>query len=225
MALFRTPLFAKQSDMPDSYQGMPQLKEKEVYTATGSEDWSKTTGFGTNTSMNDMMNEMMVGGSGMENMKMNMEMPGSSESGNSPMKMADDSNMEGMDMSGGTEMKGIEMGKTKEKPVHPTARAPVSIQAVLQEGTAKVGKSTLVLTILDPATGNPLEKLKISAKVFMTSMDMGTDNPKVEELGKGQYQVKVAFGMAGPWRVELNMALPDKKTCVKDLDFDVQMSE
>ena len=224
LMLFHAPVFAKQSDMPDSYDGMTQLKEKVVYRATGKEEWSKTTGFGANTTMNDMMNEMMVGGSGMENMKMNMTMPGSSETENDPMKMAEGSNMEGMDMSGGKDMKGMEMGKTKKK-FPPTAQTPVSIQASLKEGKPKVGKNTLVLTALDPATGKPSEKLKISAKVFMTSMDMGTDKPKVEELGKGQYQVKVAFGMAGPWRVELNIALPDKKPFVKDLDFDVQMPE
>ncbi|HJT24719.1 MAG TPA: FixH family protein, partial [bacterium] len=125
----------------------------------------------------------------------------------------------------GKDMEGMNKGRTKKKSSRPMAQAPVSIQAFLKEGAAKVGKSTLVLTILDPVTGKSLEKLNISAKVFMTSMDMGTDRPKVEELGKGRYQVKVAFGMAGPWRVELNITWPGKKPFVKDLDFEVHMPQ
>ena len=49
---------------------MPQLQEKGTYTATGGEDWKAQTGFGHNAGMVGMMNQMMVGGSGMEGMKM-----------------------------------------------------------------------------------------------------------------------------------------------------------
>ncbi len=217
------PVFGKDSSMPDSYPGMPQMKATETYTATGKEDWSQTTGFGADSTMIGMMNEMMVGGSGMENMKMNMNLSDTSKQENGSTKKDDDSNMEGMDMSGGSDMKNMNMGKNKKE--SSSTATLVSIQAALKEGAPKVGTETLILTLSDPVTGKPLEKLNVACKVFMTIMDMGTAKPKVDELGKGRYQVKVKFVMAGPWRVELNIAMPDQKQIVKDLDFNARMPE
>jgi hypothetical protein len=202
---------------PDSYEGMPQLKEKKVYTATGKEDWSKTTGFGANTAMNEMMNQMMVGGSGMENMRMDMPKMDDSGKNDDSMQMADKGGMDGMDM-GRAQKPSSKSKKTATQP-------SVEIKASLQTEPPKVGYNLLTFTVTDKATGKPLEKLKVAAKVFMTSMDMGTDKPKVEELGKGRYQVKVSYSMAGPWRVELTLAILGQKPVVKNLDYNVQMPD
>jgi nitrogen fixation protein FixH len=88
---------------------IPELQETGTYTATGDEDWKKQTGFGHNAPMVGMMNQMMVGGSGMEGMKM------------APMDMKFDAKNyakpEGDDTAGTDSMAGMDMssGKTAAK--------------------------------------------------------------------------------------------------------------
>lgn len=81
---------------------VPQLQETGTYTATGDEDWSKQTGFGHNAGMVAMMNQMMVGGSGMEGMKMPaMKMDFGEKNYAKPDADDADTSMPGMDMGGG----------------------------------------------------------------------------------------------------------------------------
>lgn len=49
---------------------MPRIKEASVTTIQGNENWDAILGFGKDSDMAEMMTLMMVGGSGMEHMKM-----------------------------------------------------------------------------------------------------------------------------------------------------------
>lgn len=68
---------------------MPGIKEAGIVTVRGDENWDEMLGFGKDSDMAEMMTLMMVGGSGMEHMKMAAMKPG--------MKM-DKSGMKGMAM-------------------------------------------------------------------------------------------------------------------------------
>jgi len=103
---------------------VPQLQEKGTYTATGDENWEKQTGFGHNAGMVAMMNQMMVGGSGMEGMKMPaMKMDFGEKNYAKPEADDADDSMPGMDMGKaadkktgqGGSMAGMDMGG-KDKP-------------------------------------------------------------------------------------------------------------
>jgi len=83
---------------------IPVLQEKGTYTATGTEDWKAQAGFGHNAGMVGMMNQMMVGGSGMEGMKMpamNMKFDEKNYAKPEGDDATDAGDMAGMDMSGG----------------------------------------------------------------------------------------------------------------------------
>ena len=69
---------------------MARIKEAGVITVKGDENWDSMLGFGKDSDMAEMMTMMMVGGSGMEHMKMAGMRPG--------MKM-DKKNMKGMAMT------------------------------------------------------------------------------------------------------------------------------
>ena len=77
--------FAARAD--EGMKSVPVLQEKGVTTVTGNENWDTITGFGKEGIMAEMMTLMMVGGSGMEHMRMSAMKPG--------MKM-DDKSMPGM---------------------------------------------------------------------------------------------------------------------------------
>jgi hypothetical protein len=103
----------------DAMQNMPRLQEKRTITVTGDENWDEVTGFGKEAGMAEMMTLMMVGGSGMEHMKM-----GSMKMGN--RGMAD------MKMGGVTNQNGGWQVLLNIKP-----------------DTLKIGKNILDVTVLD----------------------------------------------------------------------------
>lgn len=79
---------------PEAMDDLAQLPLKRLVTVTGNEDWAAQTGFGVNASAIAMMDEMMVGGSGMEHMKMGVMKMASmtmGSSGAAPAPAADDS--------------------------------------------------------------------------------------------------------------------------------------
>lgn len=116
------------------------------------------------------------------------------------LMMVEGSGYEGMDMAG------MDMGASQPKP----STAPPKPQAVngyrfeLKPAVAsKVGANDVTITVRKGA--QPAKGLKPKAQVYMTSMDMGTDEPKVKEVAPGVYQLKAVYTMAGPWAVKLIM--------------------
>ena len=178
---------------------MPELRATGAKTVQGDEDWSTATGFGRNEPMVGMMIQMMVGGSGMEGMKMGaMKM----DFGEANFMPGEGGDMPGMDMKGGDmkAMPGMDMGSATG--VKATAKLA---------GDPKTGDNRLEITVVD-AAGKPVEKAKITLSVAMTSMDMGTTHPAVKELGKGTYAASVGFSMMGPWRVSAKVESGGKAT-------------
>lgn len=245
---------------------MPQLQEKGAYTATGEEDWKAHTGFGQNAGMVGMMNKMMVGGSGMEGMKMpamkmkfgednfsgdkgdadgSGDMPGmdmgdgkaGGKSGSMPgMKMGGKTDaMSGMGTSktppsapdgGQTPKAPADRGKSSDQSMPGTAMpapkagspAPIPLTVTATTPSPKTGDNLLTITVRD-AQGKPVTGAKVTASVAMTSMDMGTTHPTVQEVGSGKYTVTAAFSMAGPWRVKVRVAAPGQNPALKAFDF------
>ena len=192
---------------------VPELKETGTYTATGTEDWKKQAGFGRNAPMVGMMNQMMVGGSGMEGMKM------------APMTMKfDEKNYAKPDASEAADsMPGMKMDTPAvTRPDTPAASGPVNSKPVnimaVMASAPKSGDNPLDITLAD-AQGKPVVGATITTSVAMTSMDMGTTHPAVTEKGAGKYAVTVNFSMAGPWRVTVKVTAPSQKPQSKAFDF------
>ncbi len=176
---------------------MPQLKEKSTYDWAETMDWDTRTGFGKLEPMVGMMILMMVGGSGMEGMKMapmGMKFDAANfvESGDQPVK----------------DMPGMDMGDKSLK-----------VEAKLDK--AAVGNNNVTVTITTPE-GKPVEMAKITTAVAMTSMDMGTTHPAAKELGKGKYALTANFSMGGPWRLTLIVTAPNMKPTTYTFDFEAK---
>lgn len=240
---------------------VPKLQEKGTTTVTGQENWKVRTGFGHNSGMVGMMIRMMVGGSGMEGMKMPvMKMDFGKKNYTESEDDTDTNDMAGMDMGGSKSgsMPGMDMsGKTDALSGMGTSTAPPSApsggqpsKAPVSKGGAsdqampgmtmpapkagspapapltvtattpspKTGDNPLTITVRD-AQGKPVTGAKITASVVMTSMDMGTTHPAVQEVGSGKYTVTAAFSMAGLWRVKVRVAAPGQKPALKAFDF------
>lgn len=182
--------------------GMPIQKFKKEYTVKTKEegealreDW----GYGDKEPEVRMMNLMMVEGSGYEGMDMgSMNM--------SDMKFADAHSGHGAHAGPVTAADSTQEVTKK------------SIEIAKGPATPKVGANLYQFSILDPNTSKPASKAKITAEVYMTSMDMGTETPKVKEVKSGLYEVKANFSMAGPWAIKI-------KTPQGERVFDVQVSK
>ena len=231
---------------------IPVLKETGTYTVTGKEDWKQQTGFGHNAPMVGMMNEMMIGGSDMGNMKMGpMKMDFGPSNYTTPQGDTATSDMAGMDMSGdktpsappptpaptpNNSMPGMDMSaKTAPSvtPATPAATPKTSMPGMDMSAvdpltvTAKIGSipksgdNKLMITVADKA-GKPVTGAKVIATVSMVTMDMGTARPEVFELGAGKYSTTVAFGMSGPWKVQLHVTSDGHKPQTKAFTFDAK---
>jgi hypothetical protein len=199
-ALFLTAYGTGAHAGTDAFPNMPKIQPKKTFSvqnADAGEDLQAERGFGEQEPMVRMMNLMMVEGSGMEGMDMgSMKMTASNEA---PPKH---SSIPGMNM--GSEKKSMaEPEKSEEKSGTFTYEIKAAPEA------AKVGTNTLEISILN--AGKPAKGLAPKAKVYMTSMDMGTEEPKVKEVSPGKYRVKVAFAMKGPWAVKLTTKGEEKE--------------
>ena len=180
---------------------MPKLQPKKIMTVQGNEDFESQKGFGDQAPMVKMMNLMMVEGSGMEGMTMDM------------------SNDKSMNMS--IAEGGHNEPKQSNKKISKSEKVPddSSYDFVVKNlsGPAKIGVNKIEVSITDLKTKKPVKGLMLKSQVFMTSMNMGTEEPEVKESSPGKYQVNAPFAMKGPWAVKL--ILPDNKE--KLLNFEV----
>ncbi len=174
---------------------MPQLKEKSSYDWTGNEDWETRTGFGKLEPMVRMMILMMVGGSGMEGMKM------------IPMDMV--FNAENF----------MEGGDPPMKDMADTTSQALKVEAKIEK--VGIGDNNVSISITTP-DGKAITGAKITSAVAMTNMDMGTAHPPIKELGKGKYAVKANFSMNGPWRLTLIVTASGMKPLTYSFNFEAK---
>ncbi len=169
--------FAGNEGMPS----MPLIKAKRIYTVTAKDDLDAEKGFGDQEPMVRMMNLMMVEGSGMQGMD--------------------------MDMSMGAGQKVAANAKMPDAPAAQAASGAYEAE-LKSSANAKVGVNAVQILVMDSKTKKPAKGLKLKSQVLMTSMDMGTETPAVKEKSPGLYEVKAGFAMKGPWAVKIEF--PDK---------------
>lgn len=172
----------------ESMKEMPLIQPKTTVTVSSKEageDLNDQRGFGDREPSVRMMNLMMVEGSGAEGMDMsNMKSMPDSDRGNGMHIAQNDQKAEGHESL---------QPKTSD----------FEYSADVKPNPPKVGANTITISLKSTKTGKPAAGLKPKAQVSMMSMDMGTDEPRVREVGPGMYQFKATFSMKGPWAVKL----------------------
>ncbi|MBC7386161.1 MAG: FixH family protein [Cryobacterium sp.] len=176
--------YADEERMPN----MPIIHPKKIYSvpseAAGA-DLLEQRGYGDKEQAVKMMNLMMVEGSGYVGMDMRN------------MKMESDKPTVAMNNQKENKTSVVEMGK---KPIN---AGNYNVDLTQSPAPAQVGANVYEFTVTDPKLNQPVLGLKLKAEVSMTSMDMGTDTPKVKEPKPGHYQVKAVFSMKGPWALKI----------------------
>ncbi len=183
LVLLKIPVQAASEGMSN----MPTIQPKKVYrikSAEEGEQLQEQRGYGDQEPMVRMMNLMMVGGSGYEGM-----------------------DMEQMNAKGGheghAEHSGHSMGAMSAPMPAEGQTAQYDLLGEIVPKPPKVGANVFELRASIKNTQKPAKGLKFKAQVYMTSMDMGTEEPKVLEVSPGRYQTKAVFSMKGPWAVKI----------------------
>lgn len=114
------------------------------------------------------------------------------------LMMVEGSGYEGMDM-GAMKMAGMAKSSEGEKKETPSE---FNVELTKSPTPVKKGVNVFEFAIKD-GKGNALKNLKLQAQVYMTSMDMGTESPRVREIKPGLYQIKASFSMNGPWAIKI----------------------
>lgn len=168
---------------------MPILKPKKIFKIENTEELESQKGFGNEAPMVNMVNLMMVEGSGME----------------------------GMDMAGATLAQTAAPAHSMDQMrADSPSKAGQGFQIeIVSKAETQVGNNNIEFKVTE--NQKIAKNLKLKAQVYMTSMDMGTENPSVKEIKPGFYQVKSGFSMKGPWAVKI--IFPDKTE--KVLAFEV----
>ncbi len=110
------------------------------------------------------------------------------------LMMVEGSGMEGMDMNAPSSQHSMHSAP-------PPTSTQFSIELEPNGARSTVGAHTYSFVVKNK--NEPLKNLKPEIDVYMTSMDMGTDHPKVKETKPGQYQFKTSFSMKGPWAIKI----------------------
>lgn len=184
---------------------MPLIKPVKTYSISSSEQGEalvEQRGFGDKEPEVRMMNLMMVEGSGFEGMDMN----------SSGAYSAGDGAHAGHGvMAASDKPLAKEVGKSSDA-------SKLNFEVLIAPNPPKVGANILTIRPTHIESGKLAKGLKAKAQVYMTSMDMGTEEPKVKEVKPGEYQIKAVFSMQGPWAVKFITADGEKV-------FDFQVSK
>jgi hypothetical protein len=166
---------------------MPRIQSKKTYTVpteNAGKELLEQRGYGDQEPMVRMMNLMMVGGSGYEGMDM-------SEMSDHDMKA-----------HGGPEEHAHHTPPPVPKPAEGQT-ATYDFDMKVFPSPPKVGTNSITIRIQCKNEAKPAHGLKIKAQIYMTSMDMGIEEPNVSEIEAGRYKLKAIFSMKGPWAVKL----------------------
>lgn len=112
-------------------------------------------------------------------------------------------------MVGGSGYEGMDMSKMPSSTQIPAPAegqtATYDVEPHIIPNPPRVGANILEIAIQTKNTKKPATGLKLRAEVYMTSMNMGTETPAVNEVAPGKYRLKADFSMAGSWAVRIRL--------------------
>jgi nitrogen fixation protein FixH len=79
----------------------------------------------------------------------------------------------------------------------------VPMRASIDQISITAAQTTVVRLHLSDSEGLPIDQARIVSHVSMLTMQMSTQQIRVQALGQGTYLAQINFSMTGIWKVEL----------------------
>jgi hypothetical protein len=129
------------------------------------------------------------------------------------LMMVEGSGMEGMNMSAQPSSgKGGDHGPE----IKATVNSNEKIVLDSRSQSLHVGNNVIIFKVESLSSKQMMKGLKLKSEVSMASMDMGTDEPMVQEISPGTYKLNAAVSMKGPWMIKLKF--PDGHSHIIPID-------
>ena len=104
----------------------------------------------------------------------------------------------------------------------PVTGGPPQVTLTTNPGpAAAAGETELVVEVKDRA-GKPLTGVKVLVTADMAAHSMGAMQGEATDQGNGRYATKVPFGMAGEWKVTIEVRQGDTVLATQDFVIPVQ---
>ena len=104
----------------------------------------------------------------------------------------------------------------------PAASGPLQVTLTTNpDPAAAAGETELVVDVKDSA-GKPLPGAKVLVAADMAVHSMGAMQGEATDQGNGRYATKVPFGMAGDWKITIEVRQGDTVLATQDFVIPVQ---
>lgn len=184
----------QENSLKEGMKDMPTLHPVRTFVVSGKEDWAALTGFGTKAEEVRMMNLMMIGGSGMEGMRMAMGKMETPSVSNTPMQSgytvrasiepnppkvgenqlalslfdSDGKPLTGLKLQATVEMRNMDMGVA-----HPTITEDSPGHYVLKPTFSMLGPWRVLIT----SQGAPMASAPMGPLRYEMDFDVGSKTP------------------------------------------------
>ncbi len=107
-------------------------------------------------------------------------------------------------------------------PAAPAASGPLQVTVTTNpDPAAAAGETELAVEVKDSA-GKPLNGVKVLVTADMAVHSMGAMQGEATDQGNGRYATKIPFGMAGDWKVTIEVRQGDTVLATQDFVVPVQ---
>jgi hypothetical protein len=107
-------------------------------------------------------------------------------------------------------------------PAAPAAGGPPQVTLTTNPNPASsAGETEFVVEVKDSA-GKPLSGVKVLVTADMAAHSMGAMQGEATDQGNGRYATKIPFGMAGDWKVTIEVRQTDTILATQDFIIPVQ---
>lgn len=104
----------------------------------------------------------------------------------------------------------------------PLTSGPPQIALTTNPDPAAAGGETELVVEVKDSAGKPLTGAKVLVTADMASHSMGAMQGEATDQGNGRYATKVPFGMAGDWKITIEVRQDDTVLAAQDFAIAVQ---
>ena len=107
-------------------------------------------------------------------------------------------------------------------PAAPAPSGPPQVTVTTNPDPAAAAGETEMLVDVKDSAGKPLNGVKVLVTADMAAHSMGAMQGEATDQGNGRYATKIPFGMAGDWKVTIEVRQGDTVLATQDFAIPVQ---
>ena len=107
-------------------------------------------------------------------------------------------------------------------PAAPAPSGPPQVTLTTNPDPAAASGETELVVVVKDTAGKPLNGVKVLVTADMAVHSMGAMQGEATDQGNGRYATKIPFGMAGDWKITIEVRQGDTVLATQDFTIPVQ---